>query len=267
MAVMSRRPPRVTLVVPTYQEADNIGPFLRAARAALPHAHVVVCDDGSPDGTGTIAEHVGVEIGNCHVLHRPAKQGLGNAYRHGFRVALDDHADVIIQMDADLSHPHSLLPDMVDGIDRGADVMIGSRYVPGGGTPDWPLHRRLLSRCGNLYARRLLLLDVRDATSGMRAYRAGSLKRIGFDTTRANGYGFMLETIRRLTVAGSRMEEVPLVFHDRVSGKSKMSIRIMFENLLLVSWWGVSIRFPRLARAFRTSPAGQYLNNLASRLS
>jgi dolichol-phosphate mannosyltransferase len=258
---------RVTIVVPTYQEAENVGPFMRAARAALPDARVIVCDDSSPDGTGSIAEEVASEIGNSEVLHRPSKQGLGNAYRHGFRVALNGGTDVVVQMDVDFSHPHSMLPGMIDRIEAGADVVIGSRYVAGGGTPDWPVHRRLLSRYGNLYARRSLRLGVRDATSGMRAYRAASLERISCDATRANGYGFMLETLRRLTVAGFRIEEVPLVFNDRVAGKSKMSIKIMVENLLLVTWWGVSIRHPRLARTFRTSPAGQYLSDLATRLS
>jgi dolichol-phosphate mannosyltransferase len=258
---------RVTVVVPTYQEAENVGSFLRAARATLPDARVIVCDDNSPDGTGAIAEEVGSEIGNSEVLHRPSKQGLGNAYRHGFRVAMDEGAGIVVQMDVDFSHPHSMLPAMIDRIEAGADVVIGSRYVPGGGTPDWPLHRRLLSKYGNLYARRSLRLGVRDATSGMRAYRAASLRRIRVDATRASGYGFMLETLRRSTVAGFRIDEVPLVFNDRVAGKSKMSIKIMVENLLLVSWWGVSIRYPRLAKSFRSSPAGQYLSDLATRFS
>jgi dolichol-phosphate mannosyltransferase len=146
-------------------------------------------------------------------------------------------------MDVDFSHPHSLLPGMINRIEAGADVVIGSRYVPGGRTPDWPPHRRLLSRCGNLYARRLLGLAARDATSGMRAYRAASLVRIRCDTTRANGYGFMLETLWRLTAAGVRIDEVPLVYCDRVAGKSKMSAKIMIESLLLVTWWGLSRRF------------------------
>jgi dolichol-phosphate mannosyltransferase len=264
---MPTRPAGVTVVVPTYQEAENIEPFLHAVRETLPHARVIVCDDSSPDGTGTIAERAGFDIGNVEVVYRPSKQGLGNAYRHGFRVAFDEGTDIVVQMDVDFSHPHSMLPDMIDRIEAGADVVIGSRYVPGGGTPDWPPHRRLLSRYGNLYARRLLRLTVRDATSGMGAYRAQSLKRTGVDSTRANGYGFMLETIRRLTVAGFRIEEVPLVFHDRIAGKSKMSIKIMAENLLLVTWWGVATRYPRLARNLRTSSAGQYLSDLAARLS
>ena len=173
---------RVTLVVPTYQEADNIEPFLRAAAAALPGARVIVCDDGSPDGTGASADRVGHELGNVEVLHRPSKQGLGNAYRHGFRVALDGGADIVVQMDVDFSHPHAMLPDMVGRIRAGADVVIGSRYVPGGGTPDWPVYRRWLSKGGNRYARRLLRLAVRDATSGLRAYRSRSLQSIGVGT-------------------------------------------------------------------------------------
>jgi dolichol-phosphate mannosyltransferase len=258
---------RVTLVVPTYQEAENIGSFLRAARATLPDAHVIVCDDRSPDGTGSIADEVSVEIGNSEVLHHSGKRGLGAAYRHGFRVALDQGADVVLQMDVDFSHPHSLLPVMIGRIEAGAAVVIGSRYVPGGGTPDWHPHRRLLSKYGNLYARRLLSLAPNDATSGMRAYRASSLERIRIDTTRANGYGFMLETLWRLTTAGVCIEEVPLVFRDRVAGKSKMSVRIMIENLLLVTWWGLSNRFPRLARTFRASSAGQCLSRRVSRIA
>ena len=258
---------RVTLVVPTYQEADNIERFLRAARAALPDARVIVCDDGGSDGTGAIADRVGRELGNVEVLHRPSKQGLGNAYRHGFRVALDGGADIVVQMDADFSHPHAMLPAMVGRLRAGADVVIGSRYVPGGGTPDWPVHRRLLSKGGNRYARRLLHLAVRDATSGLRGYRAGMLQEIGVGSTQANGYGFMLETIRRLTASGARVEEVPLLFRDRVAGTSKMSARIVAENLLLVTWWGVSLRYPGAARAFRTSAAGRRLSDLAARLS
>ena len=258
---------RVTLVVPTYQEADNIEPFLRAARAALPDARVIVCDDAGTDGTGAIADQVGRELGNVEVLPRPGKQGLGNAYRHGFQVALDGGADIVLQMDVDFSHPHAMLADMIGRIRAGADVVIGSRYVPGGGTPDWPVHRRLLSRGGNRYARRLLRLTVKDATSGMRAYRAGLLQEIDVGSTQANGYGFMLETIRRLTASGARVDEVPLVFRDRIAGTSKMSARIIVETLLLVTWWGVSIRCPSAARAFRASAAGQCLSDLAARLS
>ena len=263
----SRDRMQVTLVVPTYQEAENIEPFLRLVRATLPDARLIVCDDNSPDGTGLIAERIGDDIGNSEVLHRPGKRGLGNAYRHGFRMALDEGADVVVQMDVDFSHPPALLPRMLDRIEAGADVVIGSRYVPGGGTPDWGAHRRLLSRVGNVYARRVLRLGARDATSGMRAFRAAPLEKIDIDGTHANGYGFMLETLWRLTVAGCRIEEVSLVFCDRVAGTSKMSARIMVESFLLVTWWGVSVRFPHAAHRFRRSRAGRRLGDHVSQLA
>lgn len=245
---------QVTLVVPTYQEAENVGAFLRAARQALPGARVIVCDDDSPDGTGEISERVGRELGNVLVLHRPRKEGLGAAYRHGLRVALDEGADVVAMMDVDFSHPPALLPALVGAIEAGADVAVGSRYIAGGGTPDWPLHRRFLSRYGNLYARRLLRLGIRDATSGFRAYRGRTLEAIEFGTTRANGYGFLIETGYRLTRLGAKIEEIPLVFRDRVHGSSKMSGKIIAENMILVTWWGLRLRFPRLAGWLRPPP-------------
>jgi dolichol-phosphate mannosyltransferase len=236
---------RVAVVVPTYQEVENIEPFLRSVRATLPDARIVVCDDNSPDGTGKVAEEVGQELGDVEVLHRPGKAGLGAAYRHGFRVALDEGADVVIQMDVDFSHPHDMLPGMVAAVESGA--------------PDWSLHRKLLSHWGNLYARWMLRLAVRDSTSGFRAYRAGSLERIRFDGTRANGYGFQIETAYRLGASGAKVVEHPLVFVDRVHGSSKMSVAIMIENTLLVTWWGICMRAPRLTRRFRDTSAGRQL--------
>ena len=250
---------RVTVVVPTYQEAENIEPFLRATRAALPEAAIVVCEDNSPDGTGKIADEVGEELGDVTVLHRAGKAGLGAAYRHGFRVALDEGADVVIQMDVDFSHPHEMLPRMVAAIEGGADVVVGSRYVPGGGTPDWSVHRKLLSHWGNLYARFMLRLAMRDSTSGLRAYRAGALERIRFGSTRANGYGFQIETAYRLGASGAEVVEQPLVFVDRVHGSSKMSVRIMVENTLLVTWWGLCLRAPRATDRFRATSTGRRL--------
>ncbi len=256
---------RVVVVVPTYQEADNIEAFLRATREALPNAGIVVCDDNSPDGTGKIADEVGAELGDVEVLHRTSKDGLGAAYRHGFGYALDHGADVVIQMDVDFSHPHSMLPGMVAEIESGADVVVGSRYVPGGDTPDWSLHRKLLSSWGNLYARFMLRLRMRDNTSGFRAYRAESLRRIRFETTRANGYGFQIETSYRLGASGARIVEHPLVFMDRVHGTSKMSFKIMAENMALVTWWGLCLRFPRLTGWFRGTHAGRQLEEWNSR--
>lgn len=174
-----------------------------------------MCDDNSPDGTGKIAEEVGEELGGVEVLHRPTKEGLGAAYRHGFRHALDTGATIIVQMDVDFSHDPVQAADLIADVEKGiADVAVGSRYIPGGGTPDWSLHRKLLSSYGNLYARFMLHLGMRDSTSGFRAYTSEVLERIHFDTTRANGYGFQIETSYRLMVAGARIVEHPLVFRD-----------------------------------------------------
>jgi len=256
---------RVTVVVPTYQEADNIEPFLRATREVLPDAAIVVCDDNSPDGTGKIADEVGIELGRVEVLHRTTKDGLGAAYRHGFAHALDGGAEIVIQMDVDFSHPHAMLPAMAAAVEAGADVAVGSRYVPGGGTPDWPLHRKLLSSWGNRYARAVLRLKMRDNTSGLRAYRAEALRGIHFETTRANGYGFQIETSYRLGALGARIDEQPLVFMDRVRGTSKMSVKIMAENMALVTWWGLCLRFPRLTGWFRRTNAGRQLEEWNAR--
>jgi dolichol-phosphate mannosyltransferase len=256
---------RCALVVPTYQEAENIEAYLRAARDALPDAHIVVCDDASPDGTGEIAEKVGADIGGVEVLHRTSKDGLGAAYRHGFSVAIAEGNEVIIQMDVDFSHPHSMLPDMVAAIEGGADVVVGSRYIPGGATPDWSLHRRLLSSWGNLYARWWLGLAMRDTTSGFRAYRTTALQSIHFETTRANGYGFQIETAYRLGWSQAQVVERPLVFMDRVRGTSKMSVQIMIENTALVTWWGLCRRAPGLTDRFRATALGRRLESVHRR--
>ncbi|HNI35424.1 MAG TPA: polyprenol monophosphomannose synthase [Microthrixaceae bacterium] len=247
------------LVVPTYQEAGNIERFLKEVRSALPDMTVFVCDDNSPDGTGAIAERIGAELGNIEVVHRHAKEGLGAAYRHGFDHALDAGFDVILQMDVDFSHDPSLLPQFESAIREGFDVAVGSRYVPGGATPDWPLRRRMLSRYGNEYARAALRLGMHDATSGYRGYRADMLRAIHFETTRSNGYGFMIETGYRLTAAGAKVREIPIVFHDRTEGESKMSVPIMAETMLSVTWWGTCIRAPRLTDRFRATKLGRRL--------
>ncbi len=244
-------------MVPTYQEAGNIEEFLHALRDAVPDAQIVVCDDGSPDGTGQLAEDVAASRGKIEVVHRSAKNGLGAAYRHGFRVALDGGAHVVVQMDVDFSHPPSMVADMIAAVEHGADVAVGSRYVPGGGTPDWPIHRRFLSNYGNRYSRWQLRLELTDLTSGFRAYRSETLEAINFESTRANGYGFQIETGYRLAQIRAKVVELPLVFHDRVHGDSKMSVKIMAENLAFVTWWGCCIRFPRLTDAFRRTRLGK----------
>jgi dolichol-phosphate mannosyltransferase len=251
------------LVIPTYQEADNIEELLRAVRRICPDLDVLVADDNSPDGTGKLAEAVAEELGGIEVLHRPGKAGLGAAYRHGFRHALDQGYDVVVQMDADFSHDPAVLPVLLDAVANGADVAVGSRYVPGGSVPNWTWLRRQLSRWGNSYARVMLRLRMQDATTAFRAYRASVLERIDIDGTTANGYLFQIETAFRLSLAGVDVVEVPITFVDRVAGASKMAVvRTMAETELRVTWWGLSLRAPGLTGRFRTTGPGRYAESL-----
>jgi dolichol-phosphate mannosyltransferase len=242
---------RTLVITPTYVEAENIDEFLRRARAAVPSADILVVDDNSPDGTADIAEATAAELGGIDVLRRPAKQGLGSAYRAGFAIGLDKGYDALVQIDADLSHDPAVLPDLLREIESGVDLAIGSRYVPGGEIPNWPWFRRALSRHGNRYAAFVLGTRVKDATSGYRIYRADTLKAIDYATTRAKGYGFQIETEYRVHVWGGRITEVPIVFTDRVRGYSKMTWFIFAEELLLVTWWGIRDRARRLWRRRR----------------
>jgi dolichol-phosphate mannosyltransferase len=242
---------RTLVITPTYVEAENIEEFLRRARAAVPDADILVVDDNSPDGTADIAEKVAAELGGINVLRRPSKKGLGSAYRAGFAIGLEKGYDVLVQIDADLSHDPSVLPRLLGEVEAGADLAIGSRYVPGGEIPHWPWFRRALSRYGNLYAGIVLGTGVEDATSGYRAYRADTLKAIDYSTTRAKGYGFQMETAYRVHTWGGRIVETPIVFTDRVRGYSKMTWGIFAEELLLVTWWGVRDQLRRLWRRLR----------------
>ena len=244
--------PRTVVVLPTYNERENVAALLAAVRRSLPDADVLVVDDNSPDGTASIVEEAASELGQIKLLRRPGKQGLGSAYRNGFAIALDEGYDVVVSMDVDFSHDPAVLPEMLALIDAGADAVIGSRYVPGGATSDWPVHRRLLSRWGNRYTSLVLGLQVRDCTSGFRAYRAGALATIAPETTTAEGYAFLTELVRRLVRAGFRVMETPIVFADRRLGQSKMSSRIVIESMLLVTRWG----FRDLVRGIQ-SPAGE----------
>jgi dolichol-phosphate mannosyltransferase len=196
---------------------------------------VLVVDDGSTDGTPELAEALGDELGLIHVMRRLGPRGLGPAYRAGFRAALADGFEVMVEMDADLSHDPRALPSLIAAVEDGADLSIGSRYVAGGGTPGWPARRRLLSRAGGWYARTLLRLPVRDVTSGYRAYRAQLLRDIDLDTVTTNGYGFQIEMTQRARQAGAMITEVPIVFRDRAAGTSKMSPAIAGEALLMVT--------------------------------
>ena len=250
------------LVIPTYQEADNIEGLLRAVREICPDLDVVVADDNSPDGTGKLAEAVAEELGGIEVLHRPGKAGLGAAYRHGFRHALDRGYDVVVQMDADFSHDPAVLPGLLAAVEAGADVAVGSRYVPGGSVPNWTWFRRNLSRWGNWYARFMLGLRMNDATTAFRMYRAEVLEAIDIDGTRANGYLFQIETAYRVSDLDFEVVELPITFVDRVAGASKMGvIRTMVETEVRVTWWGLSRRAPGLSKRFRSTATGRYLDS------
>ena len=242
---------RTLVVLPTYDEAVNIAEVLGQVRAAAPEVDILVVDDNSPDGTADLARAAAEELGQIDVEVRAQKDGLGNAYRHGFRIGIERGYDVLMQMDADLSHDPKALPTLLAAIDDGADAVIGSRYVPGGSIPHWPWYRRAMSKYGNSYACAVLGMSVRDATSGYRAYRVGVLREIDVDSTRAKGYGFQIETAYRVQRAGQKLGEVPITFTDRVRGYSKMSLTVAAEELLLVTWWGLRDRVLRRNRPSR----------------
>ncbi len=239
---------RTLIVLPTFNEADNIVEVLQKLRAVVPEASVLVVDDSSPDGTADLVEKVAEEIGDVSVMRRPAKSGLGSAYRDGFRHGLAAGYDVMVEMDSDLSHDPAALPSLLAVAADGAALALGSRYIPGGSFPDWSWHRRALSRWGNRYAAAVLGIDVNDATSGYRAYRAEALAGIDFHTVQADGYGFQVEMAYRVLASGGRIVEVPISFTDRVRGESKMSSRIVVEALVLVTWWAIRDRILRIRR-------------------
>lgn len=239
---------RSVIVLPTYNERENIEVFLRAVHELDAPVDVLVVDDDSPDGTADAARTLGDELGGVTVLDRPSKDGLGSAYRAGFERVLCEAYDVIISMDADLSHDPAAIPEMLGRIDDGADVVIGSRYVTGGGTTDWPVRRQLLSKWGNAYTRWLLGLPTKDCTSGYRAYRAHALAAIDPGETSAEGYAFLTELVRRLSRGGYVIVEQPIIFRDRTCGRSKMSGAIIVESMWLVTRWGVADRIGRLLR-------------------
>ncbi len=248
-AMPRRAPVERPLVVPTFLEAANIVEALERIRATLPDAEVLVVDDGTPDGTADLAEAAGARLGGVHVMRRPGKGGLGSAYREGFAWGLGRGYDALVEMDADLSHDAGSLPDLLRPLGQGADLVIGSRYVHGGSTPDWPKKRALLSRGGNRYAGIMLGFDVRDSTAGYRAYAADLLAELELDAIRAEGYAFQIEMTRAVHQAGGQIREVAISFSDRVEGTSKMSGRIVIEALALVTWWGVRDRLRSRGRA------------------
>jgi dolichol-phosphate mannosyltransferase len=236
------------VVLPTYDEADNIRPICAAILAALPGVVLLVVDDGSPDGTGRIADELAAADPRIRVRHRAAKQGLGRAYLDGFAIALEGGASSVVQMDADFSHDPAVLPTLIGPVaDGSADLVIGSRYTAGGGVVDWGLGRRLISRGGSLFARTVLGLTPHDLTGGFKAWRASTLAAVPFDGVHAGGYVFQIEMTFRASRAGARIREVPITFRDRRVGQSKMSRRIVIEALVVV----VQLRLEELRGRWR----------------
>ena len=242
---------RVLVVLPTYNEAENIQTTLELVREHLPEASVLVVDDNSPDQTGSLAEKVGERIGKIEVLRRPGKSGLGSAYRDGFSYGIERGFEALVEMDSDLSHDPAALPSIVGPLSEGFDLVIGSRYVPGGSIPDWSWSRRLISRGGNLYAQLMLGIDVKDATAGYRAYSAAILEKMDLSATRADSYGFQIEMTYRTIELGGRVLEVPIRFVDRTLGDSKMSTYTVAEALGLVTYWGLGRGVRRLESDWR----------------
>lgn len=237
--------PRTVVIVPTYQEAENIELFLRTFRRANPAVDVLVVDDSSPDGTADIARGLAEELGGIDVAQQAAKGGLGTAYRFGMRIALDRGYDRIGQMDADLSHDPAVLPAMEAALTGDVAAVVGSRYIPGGSIPHWPWHRRMASKWGNAYTNWVLGIDIADTTAGLLLWRADALERTKLLEGTSKGYLFAIENKYRLTRCGLRIVEVPITFTDRVRGTSKMNGAVIWEELSNVTWWGFRDRILR----------------------
>jgi dolichol-phosphate mannosyltransferase len=244
---------RVCVCIPTYNEAENIESIVRRARAAVPDAQVLILDDSSPDGTGEIADRLAAADTRVAVVHRAAKQGLGAAYLDGFEWALSRGFDVVVEMDADGSHAPEELPRLLAAL-RNADVVLGSRWVPGGAVRNWPASRRLLSRGGNAYVRAALGVPLRDATGGYRAYRQHVLTDLPLEEVASQGYCFQVDLVWRALRAGFTVVEVPITFVEREYGASKMSRRIVAEALWRVTGWAVTSRGRRGGSTRRAAP-------------
>jgi dolichol-phosphate mannosyltransferase len=240
---------RAVMVVPTYNEAENLAWIIGRVRRAQPQVHVLVVDDGSPDGTGAIADRLAEEDPQVHVLHRTEKAGLGAAYLHGFGWALDEGYDVIGEMDADGSHQPEELGRLFEELVH-SDLVIGSRWVPGGSVVNWPLSREALSRGGNFYVRMLLGIKVRDATAGYRLFRRSTLEKIDLGGVQSTGYVFQTDLVTRTLKAGLTVTEVPIEFVERVRGASKMSGAVAAESMRRVTRWGLQERRDQLRRAW-----------------
>lgn len=247
---------RVLVVIPTYNEADNLTWIVSRVRQAVPSVDILVADDNSPDGTGAVAEQLAGQDRRVHVLHREGKQGLGAAYLAGFGWARRRGYDAVVEMDADGSHAPEDLPAMLTAA-RDADVVIGSRWTSGARVLNWPLRRLLLSRCGNLYARLALGMPVSDATGGYRVYRLSALDALDLESVCSQGYSFQVELSRLAHRAGVRIVEVPITFAERERGRSKMSPLIVAEALWRITGWAVADRRLALRRGVHSTPTGQ----------
>ncbi|MGA2512164.1 MAG: polyprenol monophosphomannose synthase [Candidatus Limnocylindrales bacterium] len=240
--------PSIWIIIPTYNERENIGPIADAILGVVPDAHILIVDDGSPDGTGELADGMAEMRPAIAVLHREAKQGLGRAYVAAFNEVIDRGADIVVQMDADFSHPVRFLPLLLEPLRAGkADLVLGSRYVKGGHIPRWSVPRRLISRGGSVFACVVLMMPYRDLTGGFKAWRTPVLRNIDLDRLHAGGYGFQIETTFRARLAGARVIEVPITFEERRAGTSKMSFDIVLEAFRLV----LALRVKNLRRRSR----------------
>ena len=239
------------VIIPTYNEAENIEWIVGRVRAATPQVDVVVLDDNSPDGTGEIADRLAAADPQVHVLHRKGKEGLGRAYLAGFEWALAQGYDAAVEMDADGSHQPEQLHLLLEAADAGADVVLGSRWIPGGSVVNWPLDRKLISQAGNLYIKIALGMPLNDATGGYRVYRASALRALDLATVDSVGYCFQVDLGWRAELAGMRVVEVPITFVEREVGSSKMDSGVILESMTKVARWGLSARAATLGRRVR----------------
>jgi dolichol-phosphate mannosyltransferase len=255
MTPLQARPPigKVVVLIPTYNERENISLIVSRLRAAVPEVDILVLDDNSPDGTGAVADRLAADDGQVRVLHRTSKEGLGMAYRAGFGWALERDYDVMVEMDADGSHQPEQLPSLLLAL-ADADVVLGSRWVPGGSVVNWPVHRKVLSVGGNLYVRVLLGMPIGDATGGYRAYRASALKTLDLEQVASQGYCFQVDLVWRAIRAGLRVVEVPITFVERTIGDSKMSQDIVNESLRSITVWGARYRLGQVRSLFHREP-------------
>ena len=238
---------RIVVIIPTFNERENLAPIIGRVRSSVPEADILVADDNSPDGTGEIADELAAQDEHVRVMHRLGKEGLGAAYLAGFAWALQEGYDVVIEMDADGSHQPEQLHRLLDAL-RGADLVLGSRWVPGGRTENWPKSRQLISRSGSAYTRLMLGVPIHDATGGFRAFRAETLRKLDLHEVASQGYCFQIDLAWRALQRGMTVREVPITFVERTAGASKMSRKIVVEALWRVTAWGVDDKVTRVRR-------------------